>query len=82
MTTQIIFAIAIVLGIVLLAINYLKKGETTVNEPVEEVKEVEIKKTPKMAAKPKAKKATKKEVAVEVETPAKPKRKYNKKPKA
>lgn len=84
MTTQIIFAIAIVLGVVLLAFNYLKKNdEETIAHDHAEVKAFEAKKeTPKMTAKPKAKKQPKKEVAIPTETTAKPKRKYNKKPKA
>ncbi len=84
MTTQIIFAIAIALGIALLAFNYLKKSEENESETIhEEVKEVKIKKeTPKMSAKPKAPKQPKKEFPISPETSAKPKRKYNKKPNA
>lgn len=83
MTTQIIFSIAIVLGVVLLAFNYLKKNEEdSIASDHAEVKAFEAKKeTPKMTAKPKAKKQPKKEVAVSSAVEAKPKRKYNKKPK-
>lgn len=82
MTTTIIFVILMGLGAVLLAFNYLSRNDSDfIEQEHDEVIAFEAKKeTPKMTAKPK--KAVKKEVVVSTESAAKPKRKYNKKPKA